>query len=104
MGYFIYITNGYNNIQCILLMQIQVMWWVEMESYLKTSNAGSTWDTLSSGTLWDLYSIYFTDVNTGYAVGKKDTSLKTVNAGTTLDSIIKWHHMIYIQFTLPDTI
>ena len=35
---------------------------------LKTTNGGTTWTALSSGTS-DLTSVYFTDASTGYAVG-----------------------------------
>jgi photosystem II stability/assembly factor-like uncharacterized protein len=36
---------------------------------LKTTNGGTTWDTLSSGISVPLKSVFFTDVKTGYAVG-----------------------------------
>ena len=56
----------------------------------KTIDGGSTWNILFSGTLVDLSSVYFTDVDTGYAVGTKWGSqgygtsyiLKTTNGGT----------------------
>ncbi|MBL7885006.1 MAG: T9SS type A sorting domain-containing protein, partial [Bacteroidia bacterium] len=49
---------------------------------LKTSNGGSTWNTLASGTTQDLYSLYFSSADTGYAVGNNSTVLKTINGGT----------------------
>jgi hypothetical protein len=48
---------------------------------LKTTNGGTNWVALSSGTIWNLYSVYFTDANTGYAVGAVGTILKTTNGG-----------------------
>jgi|WetSurMetagenome_2_1015567.scaffolds.fasta_scaffold37114_2 photosystem II stability/assembly factor-like uncharacterized protein len=43
--------------------------------------AQSGWFPLNSGTSQILQSVYFTDVNTGYAVGYTGTVLKTTNAG-----------------------
>ena len=40
------------------------------------------WITLTSGTTNTLNSVFFTDVNTGYAVGYSGTILKTINGGT----------------------
>ena len=44
-------------------------------SFFKTS-------TLTSGTIYDLWSVYFPDSNTGYAVGDGGTIIKTINGGT----------------------
>jgi photosystem II stability/assembly factor-like uncharacterized protein len=49
---------------------------------LKTSNAGTSWAALSSGTTNNLFSIQFPNVNTGYAVGNLGTILKTNDGGT----------------------
>lgn len=46
---------------------------------LKTTDAGSTWTSLSFGVT--LSSVYFTDVNTGYAVGGNGAIIKTSNGG-----------------------
>ena len=63
------------------------------------------WTALSSGTTNPLYSVYFTDCNTGYAVGgdyDEGTILKTINGGYNLDYFIEWNILnCYIQFTLP---
>ena len=49
---------------------------------MKTTNAGVDWVTQVSGVLsYDLYSVYFTDVNTGYAVGGNGMLFKTTNGG-----------------------
>ncbi len=45
------------------------------------------WFPMNSGTLNNLYSVYFTDANTGYAVGAGGTILKTYNAGTNWSSL-----------------
>lgn len=43
--------------------------------------ADNNWMALTSPTTNNLNSIYFTDVNTGYAVGANGTILKTINGG-----------------------
>jgi photosystem II stability/assembly factor-like uncharacterized protein len=48
---------------------------------LKTTDAGATWNPLSSGATNDLYSISFPDENNGYATGVNGTVLKTINGG-----------------------
>ncbi len=41
------------------------------------------WTTVPSGTTYDLFSVCFTDANTGYVMGGRGTILKTNNGGTT---------------------
>ncbi|MEI6823271.1 MAG: YCF48-related protein [Bacteroidota bacterium] len=53
----------------------------------KTTNAGSTWTTLTSGTTNALYSIYFTNDSTGYSVGDVGIILKTTNSGNTWSTL-----------------
>ena len=48
---------------------------------LKTTNGGATWTSQLSGTIYRLYSVYFTNFNTGYAVGDGGTILKTITSG-----------------------
>jgi photosystem II stability/assembly factor-like uncharacterized protein len=48
-----------------------------------TTDAGSTWTADSSGTGNGLYSVFFTDSTTGYAVGNNCTILKTGYGGVT---------------------
>jgi photosystem II stability/assembly factor-like uncharacterized protein len=43
--------------------------------------AFSQWTSLTSGTTSNLYSVYFTDANNGYAVGASGTIVKTTNGG-----------------------
>lgn len=47
----------------------------------KTVDGGTNWSLLTSGTTNSLSSVYFTDANTGYAVGENGTILKTTNGG-----------------------
>ncbi|MEI7490431.1 MAG: YCF48-related protein [Bacteroidota bacterium] len=47
----------------------------------KTTDAGSNWTALSTGTTATLVSAFFTDVNTGYVTGDYGTILKTTNGG-----------------------
>jgi photosystem II stability/assembly factor-like uncharacterized protein len=48
---------------------------------LRTTNAGSSWHIVSSGTAQDLNRIYFINNLTGFAVGSSGTIIKTTNAG-----------------------
>jgi photosystem II stability/assembly factor-like uncharacterized protein len=72
---------------------------------LKTINAGETWDTIT--TMIDIYlnSVYFTDKNTGFAVGNTGTVLKTTDAGLTwnMDSTCTKHELYSICFADPQT-
>ena len=43
--------------------------------------ANAQWTALTSGTTNNLNSVFFTDANTGYAVGDYGTILKTTNGG-----------------------
>jgi photosystem II stability/assembly factor-like uncharacterized protein len=47
----------------------------------KTTNGGETWLSLTSGTANTLYTLWFTDANTGYFMGKYGTILKTTTGG-----------------------
>jgi len=50
---------------------------------LKTTNGGTDWIFQSSGTANWLNSIYFTDLNSGWAVGELGTIFHTTNGGAT---------------------
>ena len=50
---------------------------------LKTTDSGANWTAQTSGTTNWLSSVYFTDANTGYAVGAGGTILKTTDGGGT---------------------
>ncbi len=49
---------------------------------MKTTDAGNSWFPQASGVDQSLRSVYFTDANTGYAVGSNGTMLKTTDGGT----------------------
>ena len=68
-------------------------------------NAGTNWDTVSSGTLKSLESVHFTDANNGYAVGDCGIILKTINGGTNWnsDSSGTGAALYSIYFTSTDT-
>ena len=48
---------------------------------IKTTNGGTNWTVLSSGTGMGFLSVYFTDPDTGYVVGISGTILKTTDGG-----------------------
>jgi hypothetical protein len=48
---------------------------------LKTTNSGSTWTTLPSRTINNLYTVNFADTTIGFAVGENGTILNTNNSG-----------------------
>jgi photosystem II stability/assembly factor-like uncharacterized protein len=50
---------------------------------LKTTNGGTNWSPLTSGTDNLLTSVHFTDANTGWAVGVFGTIRKTTDGGAT---------------------
>jgi hypothetical protein len=49
----------------------------------KSINGGATWTNQNSGTGNDLWSVYFTDENKGWAVGSFGTILHTTNGDVT---------------------
>jgi photosystem II stability/assembly factor-like uncharacterized protein len=53
---------------------------------LKTTNGGTSWVQLNSGTTDDLYSIYLTSTTVGWVGGDNGRILKTTNAGSTWTS------------------
>jgi photosystem II stability/assembly factor-like uncharacterized protein len=57
--------------------------YILLVALLLATSALAQWVQQNSGTTKDLYSVYFTDVNTGYAVGDSGTILKTINGGMT---------------------
>jgi hypothetical protein len=48
---------------------------------VKTTDGGTSWIELTSGTSKALYAVYFPKADTGYAVGENGTILKTINGG-----------------------
>jgi photosystem II stability/assembly factor-like uncharacterized protein len=69
------------------------------------NGAMGQWIPQNSGTTKTLHSVYFTDANTGYAVGDSGTILKTTNGGTNWD--MKYSgtssNLYSVQFTDPLT-
>jgi photosystem II stability/assembly factor-like uncharacterized protein len=60
---------------------------------IRTTNGGTSFDTLGSGTTASIYSIAFTNTNTGYACGTTSAKiLKTTNGGNnwTVDNTPPW--------------
>ena len=64
-----------------------------------------TWQTQSSGTVNHLLSVYFTDANTGTAVGMSGTILRTTNAGATWSAQVSGtaHDLRSVFFTNANT-
>jgi photosystem II stability/assembly factor-like uncharacterized protein len=54
---------------------------------LKTTDAGMTWNQISSGTIPGLEAVYFTSENVGYAAGWQDYFIKTTDGGITWNQI-----------------
>ncbi len=53
---------------------------------IKTTDAGDSWSSLSTGTSFYLKEVCFVDVNTGWAAGDNGTIVKTTNGGATWTS------------------
>jgi photosystem II stability/assembly factor-like uncharacterized protein len=56
-------------------------YYVLMAALLMVSGAMAQWFPQNSGTTNNLNSVYFTDANTGYAVGDSGTIIKTNDGG-----------------------
>lgn len=57
-------------------------WMTQDEGYVvHTSDGGTTWDRVHTGTTRDLGSVFFTDRYTGYFTGRYGTILKTTTGG-----------------------
>ena len=56
--------------------------WCHGGTILKTTNGGTNWITQNYSSTENLFSVYFADSITGYAVGISGTILKTTNSGT----------------------
>ncbi|MGH7726303.1 MAG: WD40/YVTN/BNR-like repeat-containing protein [Candidatus Eiseniibacteriota bacterium] len=48
---------------------------------LRTTDGGQTWVPQESGTVHDLFDVFFTDTSTGTVVGESGTVLRTVTGG-----------------------
>jgi photosystem II stability/assembly factor-like uncharacterized protein len=51
-----------------------------------TSDGGSNWSYLNSGTILDLYSVTFRDASNGWAVGEQGTVIHTADGGAHWDT------------------
>jgi photosystem II stability/assembly factor-like uncharacterized protein len=69
------------------------------------NGAIAQWVPQNSGVKKDLWSVYFTDTNTGYAVGDSGTILKTSNAGTNWIALSSGTtlNLYSVQFTNANT-
>ena len=70
-----------------------------MGLFLKPLTVESNWESQISGTSNQLFSVNFTNSNTGFAVGISGTILKTTNGGTNWENqqsgISPWLHSVY---------
>jgi len=66
---------------------------------IKTSDEGTTWEFQTSGTNYNINSVYFTDSNVGWIVGDGVTILKTTDGGahwnTEISGTIKILESVY---------
>jgi photosystem II stability/assembly factor-like uncharacterized protein len=69
---------------------------------IKTTDGGTTWVTLPSGTSYRLFSIRFNNENVAYAVGDHGTILKTVNAGTSWTTLTSGTNVILRSVCFTD--
>lgn len=75
-----------NNVGYVVGGSIEGSAAIPVDSYgsiLKTTNGGTTWIELKSGISNPLNSVYFIDINNGYATGSDGAIIKTTNGGTT---------------------
>ena len=77
---------------------------------LKTINGGSTWTATTNSLSWIVSSVFFTDANTGYAVGSASTffggsgyMLKTIDGGSTWTESWGYGIPISVYFTDANT-
>lgn len=65
-----------------------------------TTDGGTTWNALTSGTTNDLNDIHFVNTNLGFAVGNSGTILKTVNGGSTWTTLTSntTNHLYAVDF------
>ncbi|MCI0505642.1 MAG: YCF48-related protein, partial [Gammaproteobacteria bacterium] len=50
---------------------------------LKTTDGGTSWSPITSGTTQNLLGVHFYDANNGFSVGSSSTALRTVDGGDT---------------------
>lgn len=70
-----------NGLNLIRFLNADIGYTVGVSGMLRTTDGGINWVAHSYGTSHWLYSICFTNVNVGYAVGDSGTILKTIDGG-----------------------
>ena len=68
---------------------------------LKTIDGGTTWDTVLSGEP-ELYCIYFSNANTGYATNFEGDILKTINGGNSWTRYNFGTYQVLYSMHFPD--
>ena len=84
----------YNNQGCAVGAFYNPLDFIYNGAIQRTYDTGSSWTLLQSGYSNGLNSVYFTDINTVYAVGDNGTILKSTNSGVSwiqLSSPIMYH-------------
>ena len=73
----------------------------DLGTMVKTVNGGSTWTTVSNGTMDDFYSVYFLNVDKGYVVAWEGDIIKTLDGGLNWinDSSGTWNPLYSVFFT-----
>jgi photosystem II stability/assembly factor-like uncharacterized protein len=79
----LYHTAKSNNMGSIIQKIIDMkQFYIILVAMFVMKGAMAQWVPQNSGTIHNLRSVFFTDVNTGYAVGDSGTILKTTNGGS----------------------
>ena len=80
----------------ILLIQVTLFFLTLTEAYSQ-----SGWFSQNSGTTYNLHGVFFTDANTGNAVGDNGTILRTTDGGTNwtmqLSGITSWRGVYFVN-------
>jgi photosystem II stability/assembly factor-like uncharacterized protein len=99
-----------DNLNCIRFVDATTGYAVgDAGTIIKTTDGGLTWTIQNSGTYFDLYSVYFTDTNTGYVTGGdtfwESILLKTTNGGMSWSVLTTGYERPYksIHFVNADT-
>jgi photosystem II stability/assembly factor-like uncharacterized protein len=72
--------------------------------FFLSGHLSAQWVQQNSGTTQNLYTVYFTNANTGFAAGARGTILKTTNGGInwinlTTDTTYNYNEMVFINST-----
>ena len=63
------------------------LWWAIPGTIVKTTDAGMTWSSLTSGTTNGLHDVYFFNATEGVAVGDQGLILRTTDGGAMWQSV-----------------